>query len=113
MAATRSRRSTTPVVVFWGPTWSPDNRWLALNGSGGVFILDPATLELRRVGTGDGAGWSADGRSLAYVTPTASGTGRIEIVAIDSGTVRDVQPTLGAAPHSAFLWNGRRTDDGS
>ena len=89
-----------PGVMFSAPTWSPDDRWLALEGSRAVFILDPATLELRRVATadrrptGDASVWSSDSRSIAFVKPSTDGTGIIEIADIETGAVRDVQPNL-------------------
>jgi Tol biopolymer transport system component len=91
-----------PGVVYSAPTWSPDDRWLALEGSGAVFILDPATLELRRVATasrrltGEASVWSSDSRSIAFVKPSTDGTGMIEIVEIDTGALRDVQPNFAA-----------------
>ena len=116
-----------PDVVFSAPIWSPDDRWLALEGSGAVFILDPATLELRRVATaarrptGDASVWSADSRSIAFVKPSTDGTGIIEIVDIETGAVRDVQPNLDtrASLSTPLVWSpdGRwflaRVDAGS
>ncbi len=42
-----------PGVVFSAPTWSPDDRWLALEGSGAIFVFDPATLGLRRIASAE------------------------------------------------------------
>ena len=83
-----------PGVAFAGPTWSPDGRWLSLEGRGAVFLLDPGTLELRRVAGGEGAIWSSDSRSVALVRRSESGTGVIQIVDIGSGAVREIQPNL-------------------
>ena len=116
-----------PGVVFSAPTWSPDGRWLALEGSGAVFILDPATLELRRVATadrrptGEASVWSPDSRSIAFIKPSIGGTGMIEIADIETGAVRDVQPNLaaGASLGTPLVWSpdGRwllaRVDAGS
>ena len=94
-------------VVFSAPTWSPDDRWLALQGSGAVFILDPGTLELRRVASGEGAVWSSDGRSLAFVRSSASGTALIEIFEVGTGALRDLQPKLatGASLGLPLAWS--------
>lgn len=100
-------------VVFSAPTWSPDDRWLALEGSGAVFILDPSTLELRRVATaarlptGEASVWSSDSRSIAFVKPSTDGTGIIEIADIETGAVRDVQPNLaaGASLGTPLVWS--------
>jgi hypothetical protein len=102
-----------PGVVFSAPTWSPDDRWLALEGSGAVFILNPATLELRRVATadrrptGEASVWSSDSRSIAFVKTSPDGTGVIEIADIETGAVRDVQPNLvaGTSLGTPLVWS--------
>jgi Tol biopolymer transport system component len=102
-----------PGVDFSAPTWSPDGRRLALEGSGAVYILDPATLELRRVATaerrptGEASVWSSDSRSIAFVKPSTDGTGIIEIAGIDTGAPRDVQPNLaaGASLGTPLVWS--------
>ena len=96
-----------PGVVFSAPNWSPDGRWLALEGSGAVFVLDPATLELRRLATAEAAVWSSDSRSLAFVKSSPDGTGAIEVASIDTGATRDVQPNLvaGASLGTPLVWS--------
>jgi Tol biopolymer transport system component len=102
-----------PGVVFSAPTWSPDGRRLALEGSGAVFILDPSTLELRllataaRRPTGEASVWSSDSRSIAFVNPSTDGTGIIEIAGIDTGARRDVRPNLltGASLGTPLVWS--------
>jgi Tol biopolymer transport system component len=116
-----------PGVDFSAPTWSPDGRRLALEGSRAVFVLDPATLELRRVATadrrptGEASVWSPDSRSIAFIKPSTDGSGIIEIADIETGAVRDVQPNVvaGALLGTPLVWSpdGRwflaRVDAGS
>jgi Tol biopolymer transport system component len=81
-------------VAFSGPTWSPDGRWLALQGSGSEFLLEPTTLELRRVAAGREAVWSSDSQSLAFAASAANGSDVIQIVRIDTGAERALTPRL-------------------
>jgi Tol biopolymer transport system component len=83
-------------VVFGDPIWSSDSRWLAIHGSGSEFLLDPTTLGLRRVASGHDAVWASDGRSLAFVGLSASGEDVIEMVEVETGAVRDLEPKLDA-----------------
>jgi Tol biopolymer transport system component len=83
-------------VAFSAPSWSPDGRRLALEASSGEFLFDPGTFELRRVATGRGAVWSSDGKSLALAASLGGGNDVIDMVGIDTGTVRVLQPKLGA-----------------
>lgn len=83
-----------PGVAFSAPHWSPDDRWLALEGGGGVFVLDPQTLQLRHLADGWGATWSSDGKSLAIVRSSSNGAGAIEIVEVETGATRELQDRL-------------------
>jgi Tol biopolymer transport system component len=99
-----------PGVAFSAPRWSPDGRLLALEGSGGVFVLDPVTLELRRLATGEASVWSSDSRSLAFVKLSIGRTGVIEVADIETGALRDVQPNLvgGASLGTPLVWSPDR-----
>ncbi|HEX7919171.1 MAG TPA: hypothetical protein VF454_07195, partial [Gemmatimonadales bacterium] len=50
-------------------TWSPDGRWIAFHGAGGIQIFSPRTHELRTLlpfdsGPAQGPVWDPDGRSV-------------------------------------------------
>jgi Tol biopolymer transport system component len=96
-----------PGVVFSAPVWSPDDRWLALEGSGAVFILDPRTLALRRIADGDGATWSSDGTWLAFVKASLGAPATIEIIDVKTGTLRNLEPklTAGTSLGTPLAWS--------
>jgi len=83
-------------VVFSSPKWSSSGRLLEVEGSGWVFVLDPGTLELRRIALGHDGSWSDDGQSLAVIASPAVGPEVVDIVRIDSGAVRELRPQLAA-----------------
>lgn len=94
-------------VVFSAPKWSVSGRLLEVEGSGAIFVLDPGTLELRRVALGRDASWSADGQSLAFMATPAAGPEVIDIVQIDSGAVRELRPQLagGGSIGGTLAWS--------
>jgi len=44
--------------------WSPDGRWLVVDGEYATFLLDPATRKLQRLTDGGFMGWASDSRSI-------------------------------------------------
>lgn len=76
-----------PPDPMFGLRLSPDGRWLAQLGFGGLLLRDLAGTEVRRVGGGFPGAWSADGRLLVVDSPQRVGT--------DSGTTELVEVTTG------------------
>ena len=95
-------------VVFSAPKWSSSGRLLEVEGSGAVFVLDPGTLELRRITVGHDGSWSADGQSLAFIATPAVGPDVIDVVRIDTGAVRELRPQLaggGGSIGGTLVWS--------
>jgi Tol biopolymer transport system component len=70
------RRLDTTLPTSWGPSWSPDGRWIAFSGfdptnqTTQIFVIRPDGSGLRRV-TSHPVGasepsWSPDGTTIAY-----------------------------------------------
>lgn len=72
-----------PVVarITSDATLSPDGKWVAFSSLAHVFVADVATGKARRLTKSDAAefqpAWSADGKTLAYVTWDAEAGGAI------------------------------------
>jgi Tol biopolymer transport system component len=96
-------------VSFFVGAWSPDGRRLTVEAANAVYVLDPATLELRRVASGSGAVWSSDSATLA-VAGRAGGRDVIDIITVDGGTVRQLQPKLGT--NTTLAWPIAWSPDG-
>ncbi|MFE4664389.1 amidohydrolase family protein [Streptomyces sp. NPDC056716] len=103
-----------------GPVWSPDGRWMAVISESALWLLP-----VRPDGTPDGAprrltteaadhpSWSADARSLLYLS-----AGSLRLIDIASGTARTVRVPLDyrrprpadTVVHAGRFWDGTGTE---
>ncbi|MCI3275146.1 amidohydrolase family protein [Streptomyces cylindrosporus] len=99
-----------------GPVWSPDGRWMAVIVESALCLLpvDPDGTprgELRTLTTepADHPSWSADSRTLLYLSGT-----RLRLIGVDGGPARTVRVPLDAprptpadvVVHAGRLWDG-------
>jgi WD40 repeat protein len=87
---------------FSHPIWSPDGTRLAVQGLGddGVYVLDPYTLALRRLGTGTFSAWSPDSR---FVAVTDEVQPFLRLVDTATGTARTL--SVPAPTFDQFVWS--------
>lgn len=117
------RRFTLAMNAF-GPSWSPDSRWLVYErfvvaeNLIHVFLVDTRSWQEREVGTSipcqcDGVSaprWASNGRFFSYRAPV-SGSG---IVSLDGLPVEDLPPVADWNPDGTrYLWQRTtKTDQG-
>jgi Tol biopolymer transport system component len=95
-------------VSFQSVAWSPTRDLLAVGTSQAVFVLDPATLGVRRLATGRFAAWSPDGLFIALVDSTAEwvdGSDLVRIVWVADGRTNLEIRTPPGSPMSAATWS--------
>jgi sugar lactone lactonase YvrE len=88
--------------------WSPDGAWLvATDAERTIWVVRPDGTQLGRVGRGDAAAWSPDGRSIAWVDVTASGSRPIvHDLATGQDRVLDLPPGTGHANRIGWFPDG-------
>ena len=82
---------------FWAPAWSPDARWLALAGTGGIFLFSIGTgvaKKLRGTRGGDSEpAWAPDGKTIVFAGGNrGAGTALYTIRSDGSGLRRLTRP---------------------
>ena len=86
---------------FTALDWSPDGQRLVLvkggavsQGSGDIYVLDPDTAALTKIGDGYAPVWSSDGKRILYVgdfTPSEQGTEQsLRLFSLADGTDHDL-----------------------
>jgi Tol biopolymer transport system component len=95
------------------PNWSPDGKFLVVNGDGRLFRVDLAAPELAGIDTGfatacnNDHGISPDGRSLAISDQSESGRSCIYLLPVGGGAPRRV------TEHRPSYWHGWSPDGGT
>lgn len=92
---------------------SPDGRQVVYESLGKLYVKPMAGGAARRLTRGDDGAfelfpaWSRDGRTIAFVSWTDAGLGRIKTVAASGGTARDVTNQPGHYARPQFSPDGR------
>lgn len=77
--------SSTP----WGPSWSPDGKWIAVGMSGSIWKVDPATGVARELTYNEKyhslPDWSPDGKWIIYTADDGGKTIQLEILNVETG----------------------------
>jgi len=75
-----------PPDPMFGLRLSPDGRWLARSGYGGLTLRDLTGTGVQLLGTGEAGAWSADGRFLVVDSRVpGTDTARTELVEVATG----------------------------
>ncbi|WP_296598645.1 amidohydrolase, partial [Phenylobacterium sp.] len=92
---------------------SPDGKQVVFESLGKLWVKPMAGGEPRRLTKGDEAGfelfpaWSRDGKTIAFVSWSDAGLGRIRTVGAGGGAARDVTREAGHYARPAFSPDGR------
>ena len=98
------------VRIIQAPRRSPDGRQIAFTALGGLYLQSVQGGKPRRIAAaGDDVfqpGWSPDGRTLVYVTWTASGGGAVWTIPARGGAPRRITTEPGFYTEPAFTADG-------
>ena len=90
---------------FSNPSWSPQGTQLAVDTTGGAYLVDVSSRGIQRIG-GSSPSWSPQGDRIAVVDQASDGSTTIRIIAARTGSTADTYPVHGIGP---LVWspNGR------
>ena len=86
---------------FSDPSWAPDGTRLAVDTTGGAYLVEVASRDARRIG-GTNPAWSPQGDRIAVVDHAQDGSGDIRILDARTGSTSATYPINGIGP---LIWS--------
>lgn len=100
--------SSTP----WGPSWSPDGKWIAVGMSGSIWKVDPATGVAYELTYNQKyhslPDWSPDGKWIIYTADDGGKTIQLEILNVETGESKPLTNDSFVYTDPVFSPNGNR-----
>lgn len=100
--------SSTP----WGPSWSPDGKWIAVGMSGSIWKVDPATGVAYELTYNQKyhslPDWSPDGKWIIYTADDGGKTIQLEILNVETGESKPLTNDNFVYTDPVFSPNGNR-----
>jgi Tol biopolymer transport system component len=77
----------------WDPSWSPAGGAIAFTGDGRIYRMRPDGSRKQRLGVGDHADWSPNGKRIVFVRWQPNGRGDIYVMNADGSNVKRLMQT--------------------